>query len=137
MSCWLALGHETRANGGLSFIPGSHAAAFQPAQFDAKKFFRDDEPLNAPWIARAVCPDLEPGDVVFFHCRTLHAAQGNSSDRVKLSLVHTYHPQSCHPLPGTRARPASRACRWRAEPGLSRAGPAATAAAPTAQWRPR
>ena len=135
VSCWLALGHETRANGGLSFIPGSHAAAFQPAQFDAKKFFRDDEPLNAPWIARAVCPDLEPGDVVFFHCRTLHAAQGNSSDRVKLSLVHTYHPQSCHPLPG--ARPASRACRWRAEPGLSRAGPAATAAAPTAQWRPR
>ena len=103
VSCWLALGHEARANGGLSFIPGSHAAAFQPAQFDAKKFFRDDEPLNAPWIARAVCPDLEPGDVVFFHCRTLHAAQGNSSDRVKLSLVHTYHPQSCHPLPGTRS----------------------------------
>jgi len=43
------------------------------------------------------------GDVVFFHCRTLHAAQGNRSDRVKLSVVHTYHPQSCHPLPGTRS----------------------------------
>ena len=108
MSCWLAW--ATRRAQRRPFIhPRSHAAAFQPAQFDAKKFFRDDEPLNAPWIARAVCPDLEPGDVVFFHCRTLHAAQGNNSDRVKLSLVHTYHPQSCHPLPGTLGQPAGRA----------------------------
>lgn len=103
VSCWLALGPEMRENGGLSFIPGSHAAAFQPRQFDDKKFFRDDAPENADWIARAVCPELQAGDVVFFHCRTLHAAQGNRSDRVKLSVVHTYHPQSCHPLPGTRS----------------------------------
>lgn len=103
VSCWLALGDETWDNGGLSFIPGSHAAAFQPAQFDEKKFFRDDAPENAEWIARAVCPELRAGDLVFFHCRTLHAAQGNRSDRVKLSLVHTYHPQSCHPLAGTRS----------------------------------
>lgn len=103
VSCWLALGTETRANGGLSFIPGSHAAAFTPEQFDEKKFFRDDVPQNADWIARAVCPDLEAGDVVFFHCRTLHAAQGNRSDRVKLSVVHTYYPQSCHPVPGARS----------------------------------
>ncbi len=103
VSCWLALGPETRENGGLSLIPGSHAAAFQPQQFDDKKFFRDDAPENQDWIARAVCPELQAGDVVFFHCRTLHAAQGNRSDRVKLSVVHTYHPQSCHPLPGTRS----------------------------------
>lgn len=103
VSCWLALGDENWDNGGLSFIPGSHAAAFQPAQFDEKKFFRDDAPDNAEWIARAVCPALRAGDLVFFHCRTLHAAQGNRSDHVKLSLVHTYHPQSCHPLPGTRS----------------------------------
>ncbi|MGE8679231.1 MAG: phytanoyl-CoA dioxygenase family protein [Achromobacter marplatensis] len=103
VSCWLALGPEKRENGGLSFIPGSHAAAFTPDQFDDKKFFRDDAPQNAEWIAQAVCPELEAGDVVFFHCRTLHAAQGNRSDSVKLSVVHTYHPQSCHPLPGTRS----------------------------------
>ncbi len=103
VSCWLALGPETRANGGLSFIPGSHTAAYTPEQFDEKKFFREDVPQNVEWIARAVCPELQAGDVVFFHCRTLHAAQGNSSDRVKLSVVHTYHPESCHPLPGTRS----------------------------------
>lgn len=31
MSCWLALGDENWDNGGLSFIPGSHAAAFAGA----------------------------------------------------------------------------------------------------------
>jgi len=103
VSCWLALGPERRENGGLSFIPGSHAAAFEARQFDEQKFFLDDLPENAPWIARAVCPELEAGDVVFFHCRTLHAAQGNASGQVKLSLVHTYHPQSCRPVPGTRS----------------------------------
>jgi len=86
VSCWLALGPETRENGGLSFIPGSHAASYAPEQFDAQKFF----PLQA-------------GDVVFFHCRTLHAAQGNRSEQVKLSVVHTYHPQSRHPVAGTRS----------------------------------
>lgn len=103
VSCWLALGPETRNNGGLSFIPGSHAAAFAPEQFDDKKFFREDVPENADWIARAVCPELQAGDVVFFHCRTLHAAQGNRSDQVKLSVVHTYHPASCQPVAGTRS----------------------------------
>lgn len=103
VSTWLALGDETRENGGLSFLPGSHRAAFLPEQFDEKKFFRDDAPANAEWIARAVCPDLQAGDVVFFHCRTLHAAQGNRSENVKLSLVHTYHSPACQPVPGTRS----------------------------------
>lgn len=115
VSCWLALGPETRNNGGLSFIPGSHAAAFSPEQFDGKKFFREDAPQNADWIARAVCPELQAGDVVFFHCRTLHAAQGNRSDQVKLSVVHTYHPASCHPVAGTRSA---------SQPGVPLVGPA-------------
>ncbi|WP_332609979.1 phytanoyl-CoA dioxygenase family protein [Achromobacter sp. ESBL13] len=103
VSCWLALVPESSGNGGLSFIPRSHTASFAPEQFDEKKFFREDAPQNADWIAQAVSPTLEAGDVVFFHCRTLHAAPGNRSDRVKLSLVHTYHPASCHPIAGTRS----------------------------------
>lgn len=103
VSCWLALGHETADNGGLFFLPGSHAAGFTSEQFDEKKFFRPDMPGNQDWIARAVCPELEPGDAVFFHCLTLHAAQRNASDAVKLSLVHTYHPDRVQPLPGSRS----------------------------------
>jgi phytanoyl-CoA hydroxylase len=103
VSCWLALGRETADNGGLFFIPGSHAEPFGPERFDAAKFFRDDLPANREWIARAECPTLEPGDAVFFHCRTLHAAQRNASGAVKLSLVNTYRPASALPLPGTRS----------------------------------
>jgi phytanoyl-CoA hydroxylase len=103
VSTWLALGHETANNGGLFFVPGSHAASFNSTQFDGQKFFREDTPDNQRWISQAVCPDLEPGDVVFFHCRTLHAARQNSSDQVKFSLVHTYHPQACAPIEGTRS----------------------------------
>ncbi|HEY0296555.1 MAG TPA: phytanoyl-CoA dioxygenase family protein [Bordetella sp.] len=103
MSCWLALGPETADNGGLFFLPGSHAADFSSAQFDEKKFFLPDPPGNQRWIAQAVCPELEPGDVVFFHCRTLHAAQRNAGDAVKFSLVHTYYPGRIQPLPGSRS----------------------------------
>jgi len=103
VSTWLALGHETAENGGLFFVPGSHAASFTSAQFDGQKFFREDSAENQRWIAQAICPDLEPGDVVFFHCRTLHAARQNSSEHTKFSLVHTYHPQACVPVPGTRS----------------------------------
>lgn len=103
VSSWLALGTETAQNGGLFFLPGSHAAPYRPEQFDEQKFFRADLPENQTWINRAVSPDLQPGDVVFFHCRTLHAAQQNRSDAVKLSLVHTYYPEDCQPLPNTRS----------------------------------
>ena len=103
VSTWLALGHETADNGGLFFLPGSHTASFSASQFDQQKFFREDLPENQAWIERAVCPELQPGDVVFFHCRTLHAARQNSSQQVKLSLVHTYYPQTCAPIPDTRS----------------------------------
>ncbi|MCD0504727.1 phytanoyl-CoA dioxygenase family protein [Bordetella petrii] len=103
VSTWLALGRETADNGGLFFIPGSHAAAFAASQFDEKKFFRPDLPGNQAWIRRAVCPELEPGDVVFFHCRTLHAARQNGTRQVKFSLVHTYYPDGCSPVAGTRS----------------------------------
>jgi phytanoyl-CoA hydroxylase len=105
VSVWLALGTETQENGGLFFVPGSHNAVFQPQQFDDKKFFRPDVAANIPWLEKAVCPELQATDVVFFHCRTLHAAKGNSTDKVKLSLVHTYYPQSTTPVPGTRSAP--------------------------------
>ena len=65
VSSWLAMGHESADNGGLWLIPGSHLADFGPECFDEKTFFRTDVPANEPWLARAMCPVLEPGDVVF------------------------------------------------------------------------
>ncbi len=103
VSTWLALGKETADNGALWLVPGSHAITFTSEQFDAHKFFRADLPENEALIRTAVSPELDPGDVVFFHCNTLHSAGQNLSDDVKFSLVFTYHGASNVPLPGTRS----------------------------------
>ncbi len=103
VSSWLALGPEHADNGGLWFVPGSHRMNFPPEAFDEAKFFRADRPENAALIERAHAPTLAPGDVVFFHCNTLHSAGQNTSDAVKFSMVFTYHGASNAPLPGTRS----------------------------------
>jgi phytanoyl-CoA hydroxylase len=103
VSVWLALGPETVENGGLWFVPASHDAAFTSDRFDDAKFFRADVPENRRWIDNATSPTLAAGDVVFFHCNTLHSAGRNESDQVKFSLVFTYHGASNVPLPGTRS----------------------------------
>jgi phytanoyl-CoA hydroxylase len=103
VSVWMALGEETSDNGGLWFVPRSHAMTFGEAQFDAAKFFRLDRTDNAEIVHSAVSARLAPGDAVFFHCNTLHSAGQNRSDAVKLSLVYTYHGASNTPKAGTRS----------------------------------
>jgi phytanoyl-CoA hydroxylase len=103
VSVWLALGREFPDNGCLSFLPGTHAMAFAANRLDDALFLRAGDPLNEVLIATRITAVLEPGDAVFFHCRTLHAAASNRTDEIKLSLVFTYHAADNHPLPGTRS----------------------------------
>jgi len=76
---------------------------FTSERFDDAKFFRADLPENQELIRTAVSPELKAGDVVFFHCNTLHSAGQNLTDDVKFSLVYTYHGASNLPLPGSRS----------------------------------
>jgi len=103
VSVWLALGPEFPENGCLSFLPGTHAVAFSRERLDDASFLRPDDPRNQALIATRVTPVLEPGDAVFFHCRTAHAASNNSTSETKLSLVFSYHAADNPPLPGTRS----------------------------------
>lgn len=103
VSTWLALGPETAHNGGLWLVPGSHTMDLPADRFDQAQFLREDVPENAALIQTAISPTLQEGDVLFFHCRTLHAAGRNQSGQVKLSVVHTYHGVSTHPKPGSRS----------------------------------
>jgi phytanoyl-CoA hydroxylase len=103
VSVWLALGREYPDNGCLSLIPGSHLLELSPDQTDSAVFLRTDLPENRALIDRQVTPLLEPGDVLFFHCRTLHAASANRTPETKFSLVFTYHAADNRPLPGTRS----------------------------------
>ncbi len=103
ISVWLALGAERADNGALKFLPGSHKMEFAPERFDAASFFRTDLPENQALIATERLAEMDAGDVVFFHCRTLHAAGRNQTGHTKFSLVYTYHGADNHPPPGTRS----------------------------------
>lgn len=101
VSVWFALGREEIDNGALWFVPGSHRMAFDADHYDEAQFFRADR--HARIIDTRVSPRLEPGDAVFFHCKTLHAAGRNQSQEVKFSLVFSYYAISNLPRPGTRS----------------------------------
>ncbi len=102
VSVWTALGREHAGNGCLSVLPGTHRSEFSLAQFDDDIFLRPDHPANAALLATRVNVELDTGDVLFFHCRLLHAAGDNRGSETKFSLVSTYHAADNHPLPGTR-----------------------------------
>jgi phytanoyl-CoA hydroxylase len=103
VSVWLALGHETPDNGCLYLIPGTHEMSFSPDRFDAALFLRADRDENAALIERKLPAVLQPGDVLFFHCRTFHAAGRNQTGQTKFSVVFTFRPGDNPPKPGSRS----------------------------------
>ena len=103
VSVWLALGHETMENGCLLVLPDTHRMEFGPDRLDAAQFLRPDLMQNQPLFSTQVAVELDPGDVLFFHCRLFHAAGRNSSPATKFSPVFTYYAADNRPLPGTRS----------------------------------
>lgn len=103
VSVWLALGEERRDNGCLLLLPGSHAMDFDASRLDGAQFLRTDVAENAALLQTQVCAELNPGDVLFFHCRLFHAAGSNRAARTKFSVVFTYRALDNPPLPGSRS----------------------------------
>lgn len=103
VSMWLALGRETEENGCLYVIPGTHRMTFARERMDEALFLRPELPENAALIEQCVKAELEPGDVLFFHCRTFHAAGRNTTTQPKFSVVFTFRPADNPPTPGSRS----------------------------------
>lgn len=103
ISVWIALGPEHEENGCLWLVPGSHRMEFRREQYDEDRFFRADIEENRKILEAKVTAELDEGDVLFFHCRLLHAAGQNRTAMTKFAAVFTYHPADNHPLPGTRS----------------------------------
>lgn len=103
VSLWVALRRETKENGCLQLIPGSHRAEYPRSSYDDALFFRQDLPENQKCIATKIHAELEPGDALFFHCRTLHAAGRNQTAEPKFSVVFTFRPEQNSPRPGSRS----------------------------------
>ena len=103
VSVWLALGSENEKNGALKVIPGSHLLDLDRGRLDSALFLRTELDENQALLASAQSVSLEPGDVLFFHCRLFHAAGMNLTEQVKQSLVFTYHAADNRPIPETRS----------------------------------
>lgn len=103
VSVWLALGAETRTNGCLRLLPGTHRLRFERSRLDERLFLREDLPENRALVEREIAAELEAGDVLFFHALTFHAAERNRGDATKFSLVFTYRAADNAPLPGSRS----------------------------------
>ncbi len=103
VSVWLSLDDEFIENGLLEFIPGSHKLKLEKEQFDEKSNFLDENPKNIEIIKNRVHTNLKKGDIVLFHCKTLHHAGKNKTDKAKISFVYTVRAKSNKPLPNTRS----------------------------------
>ena len=103
VSVWLALGEERRENGCLLLLPRTHRMDFAAERLDEAKFLRTDLADNHSIIATETAAELDPGDVLFFHCRLFHAAGNNRTQATKYSLVCTYRAADNRPLPNTRS----------------------------------
>ena len=78
VSVWLALGREHPGQR-LPVLDSRHASAGALARAAGRRAVPARGPAreNRALIDTRVTPLLEPGDVVFFHCRTFHAAGAN------------------------------------------------------------
>jgi phytanoyl-CoA hydroxylase len=103
ISAWLALGQEHEENGCLLLVPGSHQIEFRREQFDDALFLREDLEENRRILRGRLAAELDEGDVLFFHCRLLHAAGRNRTGLTKFAAVFTYHSAGNRPLGGTRS----------------------------------
>ncbi len=103
VSVWIPLVPEHQANGVLQLLPGSHRIDLDRGRLDARLFLREDLEPNQALIKAAQSEALNPGDVLFFHCQTFHAATANHTQAVKLSLVYTFHAQDNRPISDTRS----------------------------------
>jgi len=103
VSVWLALGNESRVNGCLRVIPGSHRLNIDAGKFDSALFLRPDLQENKELIQQSKIVELNKGDVLFFHSQLFHAAGRNLTDKTKFSLVFTYHESGNRPISDTRS----------------------------------
>lgn len=103
VSTWLALGPEHEENGCLWLVPGSHRMEFRREQYDEDRFFRADLEDNRQILQEKIAAELDEGDVLFFHCRLLHAAGRNRTALTKFAAVYTFHAADNRPVPGTRS----------------------------------
>jgi len=103
INAWTALGPENAQNGGMKVIPGSHLWHVDDQGLDDLQFLKLDYEGNQAQLAKAMCVELNPGDVLLFSPYIFHAADRCKTDEIKCSLVFTYHGEQTVPVSNTKS----------------------------------
>ena len=108
-SCMIAIDRATRQNGCLQVLRGSHRMGRIDHGQTGTQTGADVERVEAALLEmELVHCELQPGDVLFFHCNLLHRSDPNTSDDPRWSLICCYsaahNPPFRDDVPGHYAR---------------------------------
>jgi ectoine hydroxylase-related dioxygenase (phytanoyl-CoA dioxygenase family) len=88
VTVWTALDPSTKENGCIQVLPKSHRELLPHHQ--AEDFMIDESLINEADIVYA---EMEPGDVLFFHVKVLHASAQNNSRKSRQSSIIDFSNQ--------------------------------------------
>ena len=99
LSSMIAVDAATRENGCLSVLKGSHhLGRINHGKIRGGQTGADLERVEeAKARHETVAVELDPGDVVVFHCNLLHASAANDSDKSRWSLICCYNAARNNP----------------------------------------
>ena len=91
LNAFIALDTITEKNAGLWIAPQSHLLGRQPNINEGEGHRRAADPENGQ-----PCPDMAPGDAVFFHRETLHRSGENHTANVRRAFAFQVASDACH-----------------------------------------
>lgn len=97
-SAFIAVDSNTRANGCLQVLKGSHKMGRVEHGRYGDQTGADPERVEAAEkVMERVYVELDPGDTLFFHSNTLHRSDQNTSDDPRWSLICCYNTKHNNP----------------------------------------
>ncbi|CAH1249579.1 PHYHD1 [Branchiostoma lanceolatum] len=94
----LAVDKADKSNGCLQVLRGSHLAGRVDHKRMAGQTAADEERVDQlRKVLELVYVELDPGDVVFFHCNLLHRSDQNRSDHRRRAYIILYNRASNNP----------------------------------------
>ncbi len=92
-SAMVALDRSHRGNGCLQVLRGSHhLGRIDHGLLDGEQVGADlNRVEQATRVLETVYAEMDPGDVLFFHCNTLHRSDQNRSDERRWTMICCYN----------------------------------------------
>ena len=92
VSAFIAVDPATRENGCMQVLKGSHLIGRIDHVLTGDQAGADPERVReAQMRLETVYVEMEPGDVLFFHCNLLHRSDQNHSDKPRWAMICCYN----------------------------------------------